>query len=108
MFEFEVTFKCGNTPQQEKTLRHPHPSEQWTTDDVQSLLNLMSSLVRPKGARFVYAFSPSPDTPGDYIIVLTVDGDAVLTVPLPLQQSVVQEMVARSVAPVTASPRNAQ
>ena len=49
------------------------------------------------------AFAPARDGSDAVEIQLTVDEDGVRTCPLPLQQTVVEEMVARTLAPYVSS-----
>ena len=81
------------------TRHHIHHSDsptRWTTDDVQNLIHYMCSLLRPNGARYVYAFPPVDAT--HVAVLVTVEGDAALTEPLPLAPAVVTGIVARSLA----------
>jgi hypothetical protein len=94
------------------TARNPAPTTAWNADDLQHLLSLMLSLVRPQGARYVYAFTPAAQdgaqivigpTPLDdgtgaalFVVTVTVDDDAATSDPVRLQIAAVHEVLSRS------------
>lgn len=95
MINFEVTIKIGKQ-HHTQVLSHPDDPNTWTPTDCQDLLNLFCSLIRPEGATFIYAFPPARDGSGGFEMLVKVDDDFLRSAPLPLQKSVVTEMVRRA------------